>query len=44
MSTIIAFQIPVSAWYDNIGEETFAYAILDRIVNSFHQSLLRDRV
>ncbi|WP_418502345.1 ATP-binding protein [Flagellimonas sp.] len=35
-STIIASQIPVSAWYDIIGEGTIADAILDRIVNSSH--------
>lgn len=36
-STIIASQIPVSAWYDLIGEGTIADAILDRIVNSSHR-------
>jgi len=36
-STIIASQIPVSAWYDIIGESTIADAILDRIVNSSHR-------
>lgn len=36
-STIIASQIPVSAWYDVIGEGTIADAILDRIVNSSHR-------
>ena len=36
-STIIASQIPVSAWYDIIGEGTIADAILDRIVNSSHR-------
>ncbi|MDT0648483.1 IS21-like element helper ATPase IstB, partial [Zunongwangia sp. F260] len=35
-STIISSQIPVSAWYDIIGEGTIADAILDRIVNSSH--------
>ncbi|MBZ9632713.1 ATP-binding protein, partial [Salegentibacter sp. LM13S] len=30
-------QIPVSAWYDIIGEGTIADAILDRIVNSSHR-------
>ena len=35
-STIISSQIPVSAWYDIIGEGTFADAILDRIVHSSH--------
>jgi DNA replication protein DnaC len=37
MSTIISSQIPVSAWYDIIGEGTIADAILDRIVNSSHR-------
>jgi DNA replication protein DnaC len=36
-ATIIASQIPVSAWYDIIGEGTIADAILDRIVNSSHR-------
>lgn len=36
-STIIASQIPVSVWYDIIGESTIADAILDRIVNSSHR-------
>ena len=36
-STIIASKIPVSAWYEIIGEGTIADAILDRIVNSSHR-------
>jgi len=36
-STIIVSQIPVSIWYDIIGEGTIADAILDRIVNSSHR-------
>lgn len=36
-STIIASQLPVSAWYEIIGENTIADAILDRIVNSSHR-------
>jgi DNA replication protein DnaC len=36
-STIVCSQIPVSAWYDLIGEGTIADAILDRIVNSSHR-------
>lgn len=36
-STIIAAQIPVSAWYDIIGESTIADAILDRLINSSHR-------
>lgn len=39
-STIIASQIPVSAWYDIIGEGTIADAILDRVVNSSHRIML----
>lgn len=37
MSTIVSSQIPVSAWYDIIGEGTIADAILDRLVNSSHR-------
>lgn len=40
-STIISSQIPVSAWYDLIGEGTIADAILDRIVNSSHRIELK---
>lgn len=36
-STIISSQLPVSAWYDIIGEGTIADAILDRLVNSSHR-------
>jgi len=35
-STIIASQLPVSTWYEVIGEKTIADAILDRIVHSAH--------
>lgn len=35
-STIMASQLPVSSWYDIIGEETIADAILDRMVNTSH--------
>ena len=35
-STIITSQVPVSNWYDIIGEQTVADAILDRIV---HQAI-----
>ena len=40
-STIIASQIPVSAWHELIGEGTIADAILDRIVNSSHRIKLQ---
>lgn len=40
-STIISSQLPVSAWYDIIGEATIADAILDRLVNSSHRITLK---
>lgn len=40
-STIVSSQIPVSAWYDIIGEGTIADAILDRLVNSSHRISLK---
>lgn len=36
-SIIICSQLPVSAWYDAIGDPTAADAILDRIVHTAHQ-------
>ncbi|NOR86565.1 MAG: ATP-binding protein [Bacteroidales bacterium] len=36
-STIVSSQIPVSTWYDIIGEGTIADAVLDRLVNSSHR-------
>ncbi len=33
-STIIASQLPVASWYDVIGDETIADAILDRLVHA----------
>lgn len=36
-STMLSSQIPVSAWYDIIGEGTIADAILDRLVHSSHR-------
>ena len=36
-SIIITSQVPVSSWYDAIGDPTVADAILDRIVHSAHQ-------
>ena len=36
-STIITSQIPVSEWYDVIGEKTLADAILDRLVHDAHR-------
>jgi len=36
-STIITAQLPVSKWYELIGEPTIADAILDRLVHSSHR-------
>src|SRR5208282_299174 len=36
-ATLIASQFPVKAWYDLIGEPTFADAILDRIVHNAYR-------
>ena len=40
-STIIASQLPVANWYDVIGEETIADAILDRLVHTSYRVELK---
>jgi DNA replication protein DnaC len=40
-STIITSQLPVSQWYEVIGEQTVADAILDRIVHDAHRIELK---
>lgn len=40
-STIIASQLPVSSWFDVIGEETIVDAILDRLVHLSHRLELK---
>lgn len=40
-STIIASQLPVGNWYDVIGEDTIADAILDRLVHSSYRIELK---
>ncbi len=40
-STIIASQIPVGSWYDVIGQETIADAILDRLVHTSYRIELK---
>lgn len=40
-STIIASQLPVANWFDVIGEETIADAILDRLVHTSHRIELK---
>ncbi len=48
-STVISSQLPVDKWYELIGENTVADAIMDRIVNGAHrieltgESLRRNR-
>lgn len=36
-TTVITSQLPVSLWYDAIGDPTVADAVLDRIVHGAHQ-------
>lgn len=40
-STIIASQLPVSAWFETLAEETLADAILDRLVHTSHRFELK---
>lgn len=40
-ATIIASQLPVSSWFDIIGEATIADAILDRLVHTSHRLELK---
>lgn len=40
-STIIASQLPVASWYDVIGENTIADAILDRLVHGSYRIELK---
>lgn len=36
-SIIVTSQLPVSSWYDAIGDPTVADAILDRMIHEAHQ-------
>ncbi|MGE8422910.1 MAG: IS21-like element helper ATPase IstB, partial [Sphingobacterium siyangense] len=40
-STIIASQLPVANWYDVIGEDTIADAILDRLIHGSYRIELK---
>jgi len=40
-ATIIASQLPVASWYDIIGKETIADAILDRMVHTSYRIELK---
>jgi DNA replication protein DnaC len=40
-STLITSQVPISKWYEVIGEQTIADAILDRLIHSAHRVELK---
>jgi len=40
-STIVASQLPIESWHDNIGDLTIADAILDRLVHNAHRINLK---
>ena len=40
-ATILASQLPLASWFDIIGEETIADAILDRLVHSSYKIELK---
>jgi len=40
-STLVTSQIPVNKWYEVIGEQTIADAILDRIIHDAHRLELK---
>ena len=40
-STIVASQLPIESWHDNIGDPTIADAILDRLVHNAHKINLK---
>jgi DNA replication protein DnaC len=40
-STLFTSQVPVNKWYEVIGEQTIADAILDRIIHDAHRLELK---
>jgi len=40
-SVAIAAQLPVSAWYDYLGEPTVTDEILDRLIHTAHRMELK---
>ena len=40
-STMISSQLPVASWYQVIGDETIADAILDRLIHTAHRFELK---
>jgi len=41
LDTIVASQLPVENWHENIGDPTIADAILDRLVHNAHRINLK---
>ena len=42
-STVVISQLPTDQWYDSIGENTLADAILDRLMHNAHALKLEAR-
>ena len=40
-ATIIISQLPTERWYESIGDNTFADAILDRLMHNAHRMILK---
>jgi DNA replication protein DnaC len=40
-STIIASQLPVENWHEQLGDPTVADAILDRVLHNAHRVVLQ---
>ena len=40
-STIVATQLPLESWHDNIRDPTIADAILDRLIHNAHKINLK---
>jgi DNA replication protein DnaC len=40
-STLVASQLPIEHWHDNIGDPTLADAILDRLIHNAHKITLQ---
>jgi DNA replication protein DnaC len=40
-STVVATQLPINAWHDNIKDPTIADAILDRLIHNAHKITLK---
>ncbi len=40
-STIVATQLPIENWHDNMRDPTIADAILDRLIHSAHKINLK---